>query len=253
MGSIAEELRSVESELPDGVKLVAVSKFHPVEAVMEAYRAGQRRFGENRPQEMAAKAAVLPKDIEWHFVGTLQRNKIKMVLPYAFLIHSVDSLKLFEDIVKHAPSCCNGDRKKINVLLQLRIASEDTKQGFEEEEITGLLDRLSSLYDVSSSSFVRGEAAGGLDYNLVNICGLMGMASFVENPDSEEGSARLASEFGRAKALFDRIKSAGYPFLTDFTELSMGMTGDFHHAVKFGSTIVRIGTRIFGARDYSKK
>lgn len=240
MSRIGEQIAAVKSELPDGVKLIAVSKFKPNEDLMEAYEAGQRLFGENRPQEMAAKAQALPRDIEWHFIGTLQRNKLKMVLPYATLIHSVDSVRLFDDIVKHAPAYCNEERPAINVLLQYRIAQEETKQGFEREEILALLERIASEYDSNP------------DYKSVNICGLMAMGTLVD-VESEEGKRELEKEFSSAKELLEHIKGLNYPFLKDFRELSMGMTSDFHIAVKYGSTYVRVGTRIFGARDYSSR
>ncbi len=241
MSKIAEAIKDIKSELPGNVKLIAVSKFKPAEDIMEAYNAGQRLFGENRPQEMAQKAEVLPKDIQWHFIGTLQRNKIKLVLPHAWLIHSVDSVRLFDDIVSHAPAYCNEGRKHINILLQYRIAKESTKQGFEKDEIIALLDRMDAEYGKNP------------DYAFVNIMGLMGMATFVDDVDSEEGRAELQKEFSEVKELFDYIKSRNYPFLKDFTEISMGMTSDYKIAVEQGSTMVRIGTKIFGARDYSNR
>ena len=163
-----------------------------------------------------------------------------MVLPYAYLIHSVDSVKLFEDIVKHAPAYCNENRPQINILLQYRIAKEESKQGMSREEILDLLDGIAG----------RMESEPAL--KLINIKGLMGMATFVEDVDSPEGHAEVDSEFSSAQQLFGEIKSRNYPFLTDFTELSMGMTEDFHIAVEHGSTFVRIGTRIFGPRNYQK-
>lgn len=237
MNSIADEIRAIKAELPEGVELIAVSKFKPKEDIMEAYRAGQRLFGENRPQEMAAKAKELPSDIQWHFIGTLQRNKLKMVLPYAYLIHSVDSERLFDDIVKHAPDYCTGDRKCINILLQYRIASEDTKQGFGKDEILALLDRIAREYPENPA------------YSHVCIMGLMGMASFVEEPYSEEGRSVLDREFSMVQDLFGQIKSMNLPFLGNFTKISMGMSSDYRLALEHGTTYVRIGTRIFGARN----
>ena len=217
---IGEKLHSILEELPHSVKLVAVSKFHPMEDILEAYNAGQRRFGENRPQEFAAKAVQLPQDIEWHFIGHLQTNKLKLVLPYASLVQSIDSRHLLDAVSQWAEN--NG--KVIRVLLEQHIGSEDTKSGMDAEEILDICR----------------EAA---QYPRIRFCGLMGMAS---NTDDE---ARIREEFSRIRALFRRI-SEEFPQLTDFRELSIGMSGDWKIAVDCGATIVRIGTAIFGYRDY---
>ena len=222
--SIATAIKTLKEELPSNVKLVAVSKFHPAEAVMEAYSAGQRIFGESRPQELAAKAAVLPGDIVWHFIGHLQTNKLKMVLPVSSMVESVDSLHLLEAIEKWAGD--NG--KTVCVLLEMHIASEETKQGFSREEIL----------DIASK-------AGG--YPHIRICGLMGMATFTDNEEI------IRKDFAKLVTLRDEIRAGieNYPGLpADFGILSFGMTHDYRVAVEMGADIVRIGTLIFGERSY---
>lgn len=222
--SIASAIIGLKKELPSNVKLVAVSKFHPAEAVMAAYSAGQRVFGESRPQELAAKAAVLPDDISWHFIGHLQTNKLKMVLPVAAMVESVDSLHLLEAIDRWGGE--NG--KVIQVLLEMHIASEETKQGFSAGEIEDILSRASGFHNVS-------------------IRGLMGMATFTDD------EAVIRNDFAKLVALRDRIldERGKYPGLPgDFGILSFGMTHDYRIAVKMGADIVRIGTLIFGERNY---
>ena len=222
--SIATAIKTLKEELPSNVKLVAVSKFHPAEAVMEAYSAGQRIFGESRPQELAAKAAVLPGDIVWHFIGHLQTNKLKLVLPVSSMVESVDSLHLLEAIEKWAGD--NG--KAVCVLLEMHIASEETKQGFSREEIL----------DIASK-------AGG--YPHIRICGLMGMATFTDNEEI------IRKDFAKLVTLRDEIRAGieNYPGLpADFGILSFGMTHDYRIAVEMGADIVRIGTLIFGERSY---
>ena len=217
---IGEKLHRIQEELPHSVRLVAVSKFHPMEDILEAYNAGQRRFGENRPQEFAAKAVQLPQDIEWHFIGHLQTNKLKLVLPYASLVQSIDSLHLLDAVEQWG----DNHGRTIRVLLELHLGSEETKSGLDAEEILEICR----------------EAAR---YPHVRFCGLMGMAS---NTDDED---QIRQEFSRIRALFRRI-SEEFPQLTDFLELSIGMSGDWKIAVECGATIVRIGTAIFGYRDY---
>lgn len=200
---------------------MAVSKFHPVESIQEAMAAGQRVFGENRPQELEAKAKALEgENPEWHFIGHLQTNKLKMVLPYAALVESVDSVHLLDAI--------NDWGKKagrvIDVLLELHIAAEETKQGFYEEEILDILFRADS-------------------YANVRFCGLMGMAT---NTDDMEV---VAADFGRIKAFYDYLRDL-FPELESFRELSIGMSNDWRLALDFGATVVRIGTAIFGERQY---
>jgi pyridoxal phosphate enzyme (YggS family) len=209
------------------MKLVAVSKFHPVERLMEAYRAGQRIFGENRPQELAAKVPQMPSDVEWHFIGHLQTNKLKLVLPYVTLVQSVDSFHLLEAIDKWG----RDNHKVIDVLLELHLGAEETKHGFSEEEILMLLDSGSTPSE-------------NLRLQSIRIRGLMGMATNTE----DEGV--IEADFARIEALFKRIRE-DHPELKDtFTELSIGMSGDWPIAVKHGATMVRIGTDIFGAREY---
>ena len=217
---IEENLNRIKSELPSGVKLVAVSKFHPMEAILEAYQAGQTVFGENRPQELSMKAVQLPQDIEWHFLGHLQTNKLKMVLPYATLVQSVDSVHLLQAIDNWGS---NND-KVISVLLELHIGAEETKQGFHEEEILDILFHAE-------------------DYKNVRFCGLMGMASHTDDREV------INADFERIDSFMAYLVDL-FPELTDFNQLSIGMSDDWPIAVQHGSTMVRIGTAIFGAREY---
>ena len=223
--SISSEIERLNNELPSTVKLVAVSKFNPSEAIMEAYQAGQRIFGESRPQELLQKVQELPRDIQWHFIGHLQTNKLKMVLPYASLIHSVDSERLLMEINKYAVK----NNLKVKCLLELFVAQEETKQGFSKEELMQLMEKLQQ------------EPLEG-----VEICGLMGMASFVEDEQQIRG------EFAALKEVFDQIREKYISTHPNFNELSMGMSGDYKIAVEMGSTMVRIGTTIFGARNYNR-
>lgn len=215
---ITENLENITRKLPSEVKLVAVSKFHPNEDIIEAYDAGQRRFGENRPQEFCKKVQELPKDIEWHFIGHLQTNKLKMVLPYASLVQSVDTQHLLDAVNEWGRD--NG--KVINVLLELHIGAEETKQGFVEEEILDILFRAES-------------------YRNIRFCGLMGMAT---HTDCEED---IRADFCRISSFMDYLKDL-FPEYEDFKELSIGMSEDWHLALEYGATIVRIGTAIFGPR-----
>ena len=217
---IEDNLNRIKSELPSGVKLVAVSKFHPLEAILEAYQAGQTVFGENRPQELSMKAVQLPQDIEWHFLGHLQTNKLKMVLPYATLVQSVDSVHLLEAIDNWG----SANDKVIGVLLELHIGAEETKQGFHEEEILDIL-------------FHAG------DYKYIRFCGLMGMASHTDDQEV------INADFERIDTFMAYLVDL-FPELKDFNQLSIGMSDDWRIAVQHGSTMVRIGTAIFGAREY---
>lgn len=219
--SIGQEIIKINNELPSTVKLVAVSKFHPAECIEEAYQAGQRIFAESRPQELAAKVEVLPKDIEWHFIGHLQTNKLKMVVPYASLIHSVDSLKLLMEINKFAVN----KGLKARILLEMFIAQEESKQGFSEKEIMEIVEEISQ------------HPLEGIE-----LCGLMGMASFTDDLQKVRG------EFETLAAAFTRIKEVYGNTFPEFKELSMGMSNDYPIAIECGSTLVRIGTRIFGSR-----
>ena len=223
--SIQAQIIKINNELPSTVKLVAVSKFNPAEAIQEAYDAGQRIFGESRPQELFQKVSVLPSDIKWHFIGHLQTNKLKMVLPYVDLVHSVDSERLLVEINKYAVK----NNLKVKCLLEVFIAQEESKQGFSKEELFALLDK------------IQQEPMPG-----VEICGLMGMASFVDDRN------QIAAEFDQLKGIFDQAREKYISTLTNFNELSMGMSGDYDIAVEKGSTLVRIGTSIFGARNYNK-
>ena len=223
--SIQAQIIKINNELPSTVKLVAVSKFNPAEAIQQAYEAGQRIFGESRPQELFQKVSILPDDIQWHFIGHLQTNKLKMVLPYVALVHSVDSERLLQEINNYAWK----NNLKVRCLLEVFIAQEESKQGFSKDELFSLLDKL------------HREPMDG-----VEICGLMGMASFVEDRD------QIAAEFDQLKAIFDQAREKYISTLPNFKELSMGMSGDYDIAVEKGSTLVRIGTSIFGARNYNK-
>ena len=217
--SVKDNILKLRSLVPPQVTLVAVSKFHPVERLMEAYDAGQRVFGENRPQEFAAKVPMMPADVQWHFIGHLQTNKLKLVLPYVSLLESVDSLHLLEAV--NAWGEANG--KVVPVLLELHLGAEESKHGFSSEEI------LSILRD---------------NYLNVKFCGLMGMAT------NTDDSTVIESDFERIEKLFLRIREE-HPDLSDnFTQLSIGMSDDWPLAVKHGATIVRIGTDIFGPREY---
>ena len=219
---IEERIIAIRQELPPEVKLVAVSKFHPVDAIREAYAAGQRVFGENRPQEFAKKVEDLKdlKDLEFHFIGHLQTNKLKLVLPYAHLVQSVDSQHLLDAIQDWG----KANDKVVSVLLELHIGAEQTKQGFKEEEVLDILFRADK-------------------YKNVRFCGLMGMAT---HTDCEED---IRADFARI-ADFRAYLQDLFPELTDFRELSIGMSEDWHIALEYGATIVRIGTAIFGERQY---
>ena len=219
---IKETIQAIHEQLPPQTRLVAVSKYHPAEAIMEAYEAGQRIFGESHVQELQRKALELPQDIEWHFIGHLQTNKVKYIAPYVSLIHAVDSERLLAEIDKQ------GKRigRSIPCLLQLHIAREETKFGFSEEELISLL-----------------ENGTHLAYTSVNLCGLMCMAS---NVDDEE---QIADEFARAHSLFLTLKDRYFKHNTDFAQCSWGMSDDYPLAIAHGSTLVRIGSKIFGSRQ----
>jgi len=222
--SITENLNRIKSTLPVGVTLVAVSKTKPNEAVLEAYRAGQRVFGENKVQEMVSKYEALPKDIEWHLIGHLQTNKVKYIAPFVSMIHSVDSLKLLSVIDKE------GERndRVIQCLLQFHIADEETKFGLSYDEAVGLLE--SEEYRSMKNIRIRG---------------VMGMATFSDDVD------QVRSEFANLKNCFDRLKSSFFMEEQSFSEISMGMSDDYLLAIGQGSTMVRVGSSIFGVRNYS--
>ncbi len=230
--SIAENLVAIKKTIPAHVTLVAVSKTKPMAAIMEAYASGQRHFGENYIQELQEKQAQLPTDICWHFIGHLQSNKVKYIAPYVHLIHGVDSLKLLQEINKQAVK----NKRIISCLLQVYIATEESKFGLLPEEVIALLN---------SPEFEQLEH--------IHIEGLMGMASFSENQEL------LAKEFSGLKQLFDQLGNqfGGKGFEKKgsdkiaLNQLSMGMSGDYQLAIKHGSTMVRIGSSIFGSRNYS--
>ena len=216
-------LRKVLGNLPAGVRLVAISKFHPNEYIEEAYAEGQRIFGESHEQELAKKVESLPKDIEWHFIGHLQTNKVKHIAPYISMIESVDSLKLLKEINKQA---AKHDRV-VKVLLELHIAEEDTKSGLSLAACRELL-----------------EAGEWREMHNVQICGLMMMAS---NTDDEQ---QIAAEFQAAFDFFNEVKAKYFVNDAAFCERSWGMSHDYQIAVEHGSTMVRVGTTIFGPRVY---
>ena len=221
--SIAQNLQHITEQLPAGIKLVAVSKFHPVERIMEAYDVGQRIFGENRAQELAAKAPQMPNDIEWHFIGHLQKNKVRMIMPWVSTIQSIDSTQLLQLVDKEAARI---DRH-VDVLLQLHVAKEQTKSGFAVDEILE-------------------TAENGAFNNLSNvtITGVMAMATFTDDMD------QVASEFELVHNTFLTLREKYFASNPAFKEISMGMSDDWPAAVKHGATIVRIGTDIFGQREY---
>ena len=221
--SIAANLKHLWAELPEGVQLVAVSKFHPNEAIEEAYRAGQRILEEKKVQEMSAKYISLPKDIQWHFIGHLQTNKIKYIIPYVTLIHGVDSYRLLSEINKYA---VKADRV-VKCLLQIHIAQEETKFGFNYDECQTMLSQ-GTWKELSN----------------VQICGLMSMASNIDNVD------QIKKEFSQLHDFFLKVKQEYFSDFEYFTELSIGMSDDYKLAIEEGSTLVRIGSRIFGERYY---
>ena len=223
MYDVKGNLREVLSHLPQGVRLVAISKYHPNEYIEAAYAEGQRTFGESHEQELRQKVETLPKDIHWHFIGHLQTNKVKYIAPYITMIEAVDSLKLLKEIDKQAAKC----ERVIDVLLELHIAEEETKYGLEPDALRELL-------------------AGGewRQLNHVRICGLMMMASYVDDEN------QIRSEFRLARSLFDEVKAQYFADCDYFCERSWGMSHDYLLAVEEGSTMVRIGTTIFGPRVY---
>ena len=223
--SIADNLKRIEQEIPNNVKIIAVSKTHPKELIQEVYDFGHRIFGENKAQEMMEKYEALPKDIQWHMIGHLQTNKVKYIAPFVSMIHSVDSLKLLKEINKEAIK----NNRMIDCLLQIDIANEDTKFGMLEKEAMELL---------SSEDFAQ--------LNNIRICGVMGIGSITEDIN------QTRQEFKNLKATFLTLKEKFFKNEDYFTEISMGMSSDYDIAIDEGSTIVRIGSLIFGQRDYFK-
>ena len=222
--TIAEQIKIITSSLPTTTRLIAVSKTKPVEDIQEAYNAGQHVFGENKALEMRDKHEALPKDIEWHFIGHLQTNKIKYIIPYVSLIHSIDSLNLLKEVNKEATK----KGRKVDCLLQFHIAQEDTKFGLSYEEAEQLL---------SSTEYKQMEN--------IRIVGVMGMATFTDN------NTQVSAEFGSLRTIFDRLKKEYFSAEESFCELSMGMSDDYHLAIEQGSTLVRVGSAIFGKRNYN--
>ena len=223
MFPVRESIRQILSELPEGVKLVAVSKFHPNEYIEAAYQEGQRVFGESREQELAKKVVSLPQDIEWHFIGHLQTNKVKYIVPYISMIEAVDSLKLLKEINKQAEKC----NREVDVLLELHLAKEETKSGFDLDECRALL-----------------ESGEWRQLTHVHIRGLMMMASFVDD------EKQIREEMMQASNFFDEVKDKYFHDDPLFCERSWGMSHDYQIAIECHSTMVRIGTSIFGPRVY---
>ena len=223
---IAENLKRIKADLPAGVELVAVSKTKPNAAILEAYEAGQRVFGENKIQEMTDKYEALPKDIAWHMIGHVQRNKVKYMAPFVTLIHAVDSLRLLVEIDKQA----KRNNRVISCLLQLFIAAEETKFGLSEAELFELLDS---------------EEFKGLQH--IKIQGLMGMATFTEDQD------QIKQEFSTLHHIFQKVQTYNHLPNVACDTLSMGMSNDYPIAMACGSTMIRIGSTIFGERNYELK
>jgi len=220
---IKSNIKAINETLTVGCKLIAVSKTQPIEKILQAYQTGQRVFGENKAQEMLAKYEALPKDIEWHMIGHLQSNKVKYIAPFVSLIHSVDSVRLLEEINKQGQKI----NRIIPCLLQMYIANEDAKFGFSQEEVIELLDNYP------------------LSFHNVRVVGLMGMASFTNNQQ------QIRAEFRSLKVFFEKIRGKPLPPQVEMKELSMGMSGDYRIGMDEGSTLVRIGTSIFGERNYN--
>ena len=221
--SIAENITQIKAQLPEGVSLVAVSKYHPVKQLQEAYAAGQRIFGESHAQELVTKAPLMPDDVQWHFIGHLQRNKVRQIMPIVSLIHSVDSIRLLSTIDKEAARI----GRTVDVLLQLHVAQEEAKSGFAVEELMQLAE--------------NGEFQ---PFKHVRYRGLMAMATFTTD------TALIASEFARVASTYATLLEKQIFPGADFNQLSMGMSDDWHIAVEHGATLVRIGTQIFGPRQY---
>lgn len=224
--SIQDNIIAIKNEIPKSVKLIAVSKTKPIEYIEQAYSCGQRVFGENKAQEMRDKHEKLPKDIQWHFIGHLQENKIKYIIQYVSMIHSIDSLHILSEIDKKA----NKINRVVDCLFEMDISHEESKFGMS-------LDQASTL--VNSDEFKQ--------MNNVRICGVMGVGSITDNKQQTE------KEFNNLRDIFQQLKNKFFSDKDFFKEISMGMTGDYKIAISQGSTMIRIGSKIFGERDYSKK
>lgn len=221
--SVKSNIDRLRETVPNEVKLVAVSKFHTVDEIKEAYNDGQLQFGESRVQELTEKQPLLPDDIEWHFVGSLQRNKVRFIASFISLIHSLDSERLMREINKRAKAA----NRTIKCLLQIHVADEDSKSGFSPDECRQFL-----------------ATGNWKNYSNVQLAGIMGMATFTDD------TSQVRNEFRQLKSLFDEFKTQYFANDEAFKELSMGMSGDYTIAVEEGATIIRVGTLIFGERDY---
>lgn len=222
--SIAEKIAEITNSIPTGVKLVAVSKTKPSEMILEAYESGYKIFGENKPQELKDKFEKLPKDIEWHMIGHLQTNKVKYIAPFVSLIHGVESIKLLTTIDKEA----NKNNRVIDILMQIHIAQEETKFGLDKEELISLL-----------------ESEDFKNCNNIRIVGLMGMATYTADENI------IKNEFRNLKNIFNEIQQKYFSQTDCFKDISMGMSGDYKIAINEGSTIIRVGSSIFGNRNYN--
>ena len=222
MSDIAINIISLKRQIPSSVKLVAVSKTKPVSDILEAYGAGQRIFGENRVQELISKKDLLPDDIEWHLIGHLQTNKVKYIIPFISMIHSVDSFKLLKVINSEAEKIS----RVVDCLLQFHIAAEETKFGFDLDEVVSMI-----------------SSAGFSLLNSVRLCGVMGMATFTED------ESQIRNEFRYLAGCFKELKGKYFRENNSFREISMGMSGDYKIAIEEGSTIIRLGSVIFGERN----
>lgn len=219
--SLLENLNEISKSIPENVILVAVSKTKPIQAIQSLYEAGQRVFGENRVQELVEKHDALPKDIHWHLIGHLQRNKVKYIAPFVEVIHSIDSERLLDEVNIQAKK----NNRKIKVLLQFYIASEETKFGFDWKEIEELFSRRSPEI-----------------FDSIEFYGVMGMASFSDD------ESLVRKEFRNLKSIFDQLQSTYFKSNSNFKEISMGMSGDYQMAIEEGSTMVRVGSSLFGSR-----
>lgn len=220
---VKTNLTNFLSIIPENVKLVAVSKTKPVDLILEAYDAGQRIFGENKVQDLVQKQPLLPGDIQWHFIGHLQTNKVKQIAPFISLIHGIDSLKLLKEVNKQAEKV----NRKIDCLLQFHIANEESKYGLSTEEADDIL---------------KGSEFSEMEH--IRIIGVMGMATFTDD------TAQIIGEFKKLKNIFEKLKKEYFSDYSYFNEISMGMSGDYKLAILEGSTMIRIGTAIFGERNY---
>lgn len=223
--SVAENFRTIKGDLPSGCKLIAVTKTHPVEVILEAYNAGHRLFGENKVQEMLPKHGSMPKDIEWHLIGHLQTNKVRYIAPFISLIHSVDSYRLLQEINKQGEKI----KRQISCLLQVHIAEEESKFGLSEEEVLAII----AERGIEGSSWVRIE-------------GLMGMATLTADKD------QIRKEFRKLRAFFEKLTLMNLPSNVKMNDLSMGMSDDYRIALEEGSTMIRVGSAIFGQRQYNR-